>query len=162
MNASAERFELSIGRRLAAPLEMVWRAWSEPAELEKWFCPKPWTTEIVKFELIPGGAFNTILRGPDGEEHKNAGSFLSIKPQEQIVFTSTLKEGWQPIAEVGLPMTAIISMSGDGTGTDYRAQVLHADAGGMKTHEEMGFHEGWGICIGQLETVALQLEHREP
>ncbi len=157
MNTINDAFELSIERRLDAPIDMVWRAWSVPAELEKWFCPKPWTTEVVKFDLAPGGAFNTVLRGPNSEAHENAGAFLHVVQHKQIVFTSSLRQGWQPIAKVELPMTAIISMSSDGTGTHYNARVLHADAKGMKAHEDMGFHEGWGICIEQLEALAQQL-----
>ena len=55
-------------------------------------------------------------------------------------------------------MTAIITIQDDTGGTRYTARVLHADAAGRKQHEEMGFFEGWGACIDQLESLAKELE----
>jgi uncharacterized protein YndB with AHSA1/START domain len=134
----------------------VWRAWSDPKELVKWWCPRPWTTELRGFDLRPGGAFYTFMRGPDGDTSDNPGVFLDIVPQERIVFTSSLLEGWRP-AIPWLAMTAIITMEDESNGTRYTARVLHKDEEDQRKHEEMGFHEGWGICIEQLGELAREL-----
>lgn len=148
--------ELSISRLLNVPRSAVWQAWSDPKELVKWWCPRPWTTELRGFDLRPGGTFHTFMRGPDGDTSDNPGVFLEILPQERIVFTSSLVEGWCP-ATPWLAMTAIIFMEDEGKGTRYTARVLHKDAEDQRKHEEMGFHEGWGICIEQLGELAQEL-----
>ena len=147
--------DLIITRTIAAPRAAVWQAWSIPENLEKWWCPKPWTTEVRGFDLRPGGAFHTIMRGPNGEEHDNAGAFLHVVPREMVVFTSVLAEGWRPVVTF-LPMTAIITMEDEGSGTRYTARVLHKDEADRERHREMGFEEGWGKCIEQLGEFAAQ------
>jgi uncharacterized protein YndB with AHSA1/START domain len=147
---------LTISRIIKAPRQRVWTAWTTPEHLVKWWAPRPWTTEIRGFDLRPGGAFDTLMRGPDGEESSNPGSFLEIVPQERIVFTSALVEGWQP-GTPWLALTAFILMEDEDGGTKYTARVLHRDDADRRKHEEMGFHDGWGTCIGQLGQLAEQL-----
>jgi uncharacterized protein YndB with AHSA1/START domain len=64
-------YDLEISRVLRVPRELVWQAWSDPAHLKEWWCPKPWTTEVRAFDLRPGGAFHTFMRGPDGGTSDN-------------------------------------------------------------------------------------------
>ena len=149
--------DLIITRHLKAPRALVWTAWTDPKHLAKWWCPKPWTADVVKLDLKPGGAFHTIMHGPDGEEFDSPGAFLDVVPQSRIVFTSALAEGWRPVSDGGLPMTAIITMADEEGGTLYEARVLHADRAGREAHEKMGFYEGWGACISQLDEVAQAL-----
>ncbi len=148
--------ELSISRLLNVPRSAVWQAWSDPKELVKWWCPKPWSTELRGFDFRPGGAFYTFMRGPDGDTSDNPGVFLDILPQQRIVFTSSLVEGWRP-AKPWLALTAIFTMEDEGKGTRYTAQALHKDEEDQRKHEEMGFYEGWGICIEQLDELAQEL-----
>ena len=89
----AEPHDLVIERLVRAPRRTLWRAWSDPAMLEEWWCPKPWTTEVRAFDLRPGGAFHTFMRGPDGGSSDNPGAFLEVVPEQRIVFTSMLLGG---------------------------------------------------------------------
>lgn len=156
MTENAE-LDLVIERTIKAPRSAVWQAWSDPRYLSEWWCPKPWFTEVRGFNLCPGGAFDTLMHGPAGEESPNPGVFLEIVPQERIVFSSTMTAGWRPADSPFLLMTAIIMMDDNGKDTDYRARVLHANKADRDRHEEMGFNEGWGICIDQLEQVAQKI-----
>jgi uncharacterized protein YndB with AHSA1/START domain len=148
--------DLVVSRLLRAPRAKLWRAWSEPELLKEWWCPKPWTTEVREFDLRPGGAFYTFMRGPDGGTSDNPGAFLEIVPLARIVFTSMLTGGWRPNAP-WLPFTAIITMADEGSGTRYVATVMHPDPATRDKHHEMGFHEGWGTCITQLDDLAQHL-----
>ena len=149
---------LEITRHLAVPRAKVWRAWSDPALLAEWWCPKPWTTEVRAFDLRPGGGFHTFMRGPaeTGGESDNPGVFLEAVAGERVVFTTMLGAGWRPQAP-WLGMTAIITLADEGEGTRYTARVLHVDAAAAARHEEMGFSVGWGICIDQLAALAATL-----
>lgn len=157
MTAPSSKLDLKISRSLDVPRDLVWRAWADPRQLERWWTPKPWTTEIRGFDLRPGGAFETIMRGPDGQESDNAGAFLDVVEQERIVFTSVLSAGWRPVPKPMLPMTAIITMADEANGTRYEALVLHADEEGHEMHKSFGFHDGWNTAIDQLAAVAATL-----
>ena len=150
-------YDLEISRVLRVPRALVWQAWSDPAHLKEWWCPKPWTTEVRAFDLRPGGAFHTFMRGPDGGTSDNPGAFLEVVPQSRLVWTSALLEHWRPAADPWMPMTAYINMSDEGEHTRYVATVLHKDKATRDQHEAMGFFDGWGTCITQLEQFAASL-----
>lgn len=148
--------DLVITRTLRSPRALLWRAWTEPELLRHWWCPRPWTTEVRAFDLRPGGAFHTFMRGPDGGTSDNPGCFLDIVPLQRLVFTTMLLADWRP-ATPWMPMTATIDMADAGSGTLYTATVMHADAASRNQHAEMGFFDGWGTCIDQLDEFAQQL-----
>ena len=150
-------YDLEISRVLRVPRELVWQAWSDPAHLKEWWCPKPWTTEVRAFDLRPGGAFHTFMRGPDGGTSDNPGAFLEVVPQSRRVWTSALLEHWRPAADPWMPLTAYINLSDEGEHTRYVATVLHKDKATRDQHEAMGFFDGWGTCITQLEQFAASL-----
>ncbi|MCC6522101.1 MAG: SRPBCC domain-containing protein, partial [Polyangiaceae bacterium] len=116
----------------------------------------PWTTEVRAFDLRPGGAFYTFMRGPEGGESDNPGSFLEVVPAERLVFTSCLVGGYRP-GTPWLPFTAVITMADEPGSTRYVARVMHPDRATRDKHEEMGFFEGWGTCITQLDELAMTL-----
>lgn len=153
---SGQKLDLEISRFLAVPRARVWQAWTDPAILRQWWCPRPWTTEVRAFDLRPGGDFHTFMSGPDGGTSDNPGCFLEIVPGERLVFTSMLTGGWRP-ATPWLGMTAIFTFADEGNGTRYVARCLHKDMADSRKHEEMGFFEGWGTCVTQLEEIAKTL-----
>jgi uncharacterized protein YndB with AHSA1/START domain len=149
--------DLEISRFVNAPRAKVWQAWTDPEILKLWWCPKPWITEVRAFDLRPGGAFHTFLSGPlpDGTtgESDNPGVFLEIIPERKLVGTSMLLEGWRP-ASPWIGITSIFTMEDEGDGTRYVARCLHRTEDETKKHVEMGFYDGWGTAITQLEEVA--------
>jgi uncharacterized protein YndB with AHSA1/START domain len=151
--------DLEISRFVAAPRAKLWRAWEDPALFVQWWCPKPWKTELREFEFRTGGAFYTFMTGPEpeGGESDNPGIFLEVVPQQRIVWTSMLVRGWRP-ATPWLAMTGIFTFADDTqngvTGTRYIARCLHRDDADRQRHKEMGFFEGWGTCMTQIEEVA--------
>lgn len=153
---SADSRDLVITRVLRAPRVALWRAWSEPELLKEWWCPRPWQTEVVAFDLRPGGAFHTFMKGPDGGSSDNPGSFLEVVPQSRLVFTSLLTAGWRPTKPM-LGFTAVITMEDEGEGSRYTARVMHQDEEGRATHEQYGFFDGWNSAITQLDEFAYSL-----
>ena len=154
--SNSELQDLAISRLVRAPRAALWRAWTDPALLKEWWCPKPWTTEVRAFDLRAGGAFHTFMRGPDGGTSDNPGCFVEVVPQARIVFTSMLLADWRP-ATPWMAFTAVITLADEAGGTRYVATVMHPDKPTRDRHEQMGFFEGWGTCIDQLEAFAQAL-----
>lgn len=142
--------ELTISRLIAAPPAKVWRAWSRPEHLARWWLPAPTECRVMKLDLRPGGGFETRMRedGGDFQPHVE-GCFLDVVPERRLVWTTALVEGWRPV-EPSLALTAIITFEAAGDGTRYAARVLHRSAADARRHEALGFQEGWGTVIGQL------------
>lgn len=145
-----EETELTIARFINAPPSIIWEAWSTPEHLENWWIPAPIECKVIKLDLRPGGAFETRMREAGGEFQPHVeGCFLEVVPEVRLIWTTVLKEGWRP-SEPWLALTAIITFEAEGTGTRYKAHVLHKNASDSRKHDSMGFQDGWGTTINQL------------
>jgi uncharacterized protein YndB with AHSA1/START domain len=147
---------LVLSRVIDAPRAVLFRCWTEPALLKRWFAPKPYTTPVAEVDLRVGGASLMVMRSPQGQEIPCPGSYLEIVPNRKLVFTDAYFGDWAPSA--GKPfMTAVITFDDEGGKTRYTATVLHWSEEDRAKHEQMGFHQGWGLCADQLEALARTL-----
>jgi uncharacterized protein YndB with AHSA1/START domain len=148
--------DLLLERVVDVPPERVWKAWTEPQHLKRWFTPAPWKTVDCEIDLRPGGIFRTVMRSPEGEDTVNVGCYLAITENRKLVWTLALGPGFRPSpTSLDFPVfTAIIALEPHGDGAKYSALVMHKDQEGRKKHEAMGFHDGWGAALDQLVAYA--------
>ncbi|MET0203196.1 MAG: SRPBCC family protein [Casimicrobiaceae bacterium] len=150
--------DLVLERVVDVPRELVWRAWTVPEHVKRWFTPLPWTTVECEIDLRPGGIFRTVMRSPEGQDFPNLGCYLEIVKEERLVWTTALAPGYRPASNVspsdqcgvGFFITAVITLESAGKGTKYTALAMHGDEEGRKNHERLGFHDGWGTALDQL------------
>jgi len=153
--------DLVLERTLNAPIDLVWKAYTDPEHLKQWFAPKPFQITECELELRPGGIFRIRMEGPDGFDtgHGNAGCVLEVIEGRKLSWTSALGPGYRP-AEMGegcesFPMTAVVTLEDLGNGTtSYRAVALHRNQADSDMHAQMGFQDGWGTTAAQLEELA--------
>jgi len=148
----SDGYELAIERLIDAPIDAVWRAYTE--HLAEWWCPKPWTVEIIEHDWRAGGRSAIIMKGPDGEELPLEGVFLEVSPKQRVVFTDAFRAGWIP---QGPFMVGFMEFAPEGDKTRYRAGGRHWSADTYKQHKTMGFEAGWSKVAEQLEEVARRL-----
>ena len=148
------KFDLVLERNVNLKPEQIWKAWTTPELLMKWFCPVPWRTTECEMDLVPGGAFRTVMQSPEGEKVPNMGCFLEIVENKRLVFTDALLPGFRPAAKpesgAGLMFTAFVLLEAYEGGTKFRAIAKHKDEIDRMKHTDMGFHQGWGIALDQL------------
>lgn len=147
---------LTIERVLEAPVARLWRCWQEPELLERWFCPAPWYASDARIDLRPGGEFSTVMNGPDGERFETMGLFLEVEPMRRLVSTDAFRPGWMPSDRAFMVAETLFEDVGDDR-TAYTARAMHWDETALREHEAMGFREGWGKAIDQLEALARSL-----
>ena len=147
--------ELVLTRLIAAPRRNLYRCWTEPELLTRWFTPPPFRTVRAELDLRPGGSNLIVMQGPDGTEFPNRGIYLEIVENERLVFTDAYVSAWEPSEKPF--MTVIITFADEAGGTRYTALVRHWSAADREAHEKMGFHEGWGIAADQLAALAATL-----
>ena len=160
----AETLDLVLERTLDAPIDLVWKAYTDPEHLKQWFAPKPYEITECDLDLRPGGVFRIRMVGPGGFDtgHGTPGCVLEVVEGRKLTWTSALGPGYRP-NEMGegcesFPMTAIVTFADAGNGkTAYKAVALHKDAKDRDAHEQMGFQDGWGTTAKQLEELAKSL-----
>jgi uncharacterized protein YndB with AHSA1/START domain len=77
--------EILFTRILNAPRELVFKAWTDPAHIAKWWGPTGFTNTFDKFDFRPGGAWRFTMHGPNGVDYKNEIDFVEIATPERIV-----------------------------------------------------------------------------
>lgn len=144
--------DLVLEREIAAPRELIYTCWTTPEHLVHWFVPKPHRVTACHLDVRVGGACNTTFE-VEGNIMENNGVYLEVIPNEKLVFTDAYTAGWKPAPEPF--MTAILTFEDAGPGrTRYRAVARHRNAETARQHEAMGFHDGWGTVVTQLEEYA--------
>src|SRR5579875_872573 len=81
--------ELMINRTINAPRERVFRAWTEAAELDRWFFPDPEIVTKSTVDLRVGGAYRIEMHRKDGHVFGAHGVYREINRPGRIVFTWT-------------------------------------------------------------------------
>ena len=148
--------DLVLTREINAPREILYKCWTTPEHLVHWFVPKPHKVTACELDVRPGGKCNTTFE-VDGTEMPNNGVYLEVIPNEKLVFTDTYTEGWKPSPEPF--MTAILTFEDIGNGrTRYTAVARHRNKEMAESHKQMGFYDGWGTVVTQLEEYAQGLK----
>lgn len=153
--ARAENLELVITRVIDGPREKLFRAWTEPELMKRWFTPRPWTTPVIEADVRAGGNSFILMRGPEGQEFANHGVYLEVVKSEKLVFTDAYTRAWEPSEKPFF--TGIITFEDVGGKTRYTARARHWTVADREAHEKMGFYEGWGKATDQLEALVKTL-----
>ena len=157
------KLDLVLKREIEAPIDLVWRGLTDPELVKQWFCPKPWSVSECRIDLRPGGEFYTVMQGPDGEQGEaGASCFLEIVPQQRLVWTTLMLPEYRPKSPPvmnddgsceDITFTCDIALKEIENGTQYTAHVMHSTPQQKDKHEAMGFNEGWGTAITQLNDL---------
>jgi uncharacterized protein YndB with AHSA1/START domain len=136
-----------IERELDAPRELVWKVWTDPDEVTKWWGPEHFSTprDKIEFDLRPGGVCRMTMVGPDGEEYPNDGRFRIVEPPERLSFAEEITE--HPMIESGETTVEFIDLGGARTKVVVTSRMICAD-------ELLDMaRAGWGSQLDKLEAL---------
>ena len=153
--SDSANLELVLTRIIDATPEKIYKAWTDPELLKRWFAPLPYTTPVAELDVRPGGANFIVMRSPEGVDMPNRGVYLEVVPNKRLVFTDAYTRAWEPSEHPF--MTVVLTFEDLGGKTKYTARVLHWTVADREKHEQMGFHQGWGQCADQLAAVAASI-----
>ncbi len=84
--------ELIITRVFDAPRGLIWKAWTDPDLLKKWWGPKHFTSPASKVDLRVGGRYLNCMRGPDGRDYWSTGVYREVKTPERLAMTDLFSD----------------------------------------------------------------------
>ena len=144
------KLDLVFERFLDAPVRLVWEALTRPEHIKEWYMPKAWgRVAHSEMDARPGGIFRIDIAVGD-REVPNLGCVLDAVPMERLVWTSMLFPGYRPAVFDDVPITAIMTMKPEGTGTRYVFTALHRNEADLVANKESGWLEGTQIALDQL------------
>jgi uncharacterized protein YndB with AHSA1/START domain len=145
--------DLVITRIIDAPLELVWKAWTEPEHVMRWWGPKYYTSPSCKIDLRVGGRYLFCMRAPEdqgGQDSYTAGVYKRIVPMELLEFTQSLadKDGNKiDPARVGMPpdfpkeIRTVVAFKAKGAMTELTITEYGWTAGQMYVYSLAGMHQ---------------------
>jgi uncharacterized protein YndB with AHSA1/START domain len=144
------KLDLVLERFIDAPKHLVWEALTKPEHLKEWYMPKRWgAVANCELDVRPGGIFSIDIAS-EGQEFPNLGCFLDVIPMERLSWTSMLFPGYRPAVFDDIPITAIVTMETEGTGTRYVFTALHRDEADFEKNKTSGWLEGTEIALDQF------------
>lgn len=142
-----------IKREFNAPLENVWRAFTESELLEQWWAPAPWKAESKKMDFKPGGYWLYCMVGPNGEKHYGRTNYISIDKHKSYDLEDVFCDE-NGTVNTALPVSkGRTSFSKTANGTVVEFKMTYATEEALKQIIEMGFEQGITMCFDQLDNL---------
>ena len=92
--------KIHVSREFNAPIEKVWKAFTDPELLVKWIAPKPFTAEAKIADFTVGGIWLYTMVSPEGQKHWVYAKFTAIENGSAISQTGMFCDGdGNPVAD---------------------------------------------------------------
>lgn len=145
---------LIVKREFNAPIETVWRAWTEPKLIDKWWAPKPWKAETNTMDFRIGGSWLYSMNGPAGEKHWGRNDYTNIIPHKRIEGEDVFCDE-NGVADKNMPaaMKWKNEFFSTPNGTKVIVTITFASVEDLEKIVEMGFEEGFAMAHGNLDEL---------
>lgn len=150
--------DLVIERIFNAPVELVWKAWTDPEMLVRWWGPKDFTAPVYQLDFRVGGKFLYCMRSPDGKDYWGTGTFKEIVPLERIVQTDSFadeKGNVVPASHYGMnadfPLVLEVILTFEDLGDRTKLTLRHSGMPAGKDAE--GASTGWNESLDKLAAL---------
>jgi uncharacterized protein YndB with AHSA1/START domain len=145
------KLDLVFERFVDAPPRLVWEALTKPEHLKAWYMPRAWgRVAHAELDARPGGIFRIDIAVGDGPAVANLGCVLEAVPLERLAWTSMLFPGYRPAVFDDVPITAIMTMRAEGSGTRYVFTALHRNEADLENNKTSGWQQGTEIAVEQF------------
>ena len=150
--AAKPQHELSVSRVLDAPRSLVFKVWSSPEHLMRWWGPKNFTPPQVDTYFRRCGRWSATIRSPEGADFPAHGVYAEINEPERLVLSFC----WDEDGERGNDTLITVTLKEAGSGTRLTFHQAFFD-----TRETRDSHEeGWGECMDRLVDYVAGIDQR--
>jgi uncharacterized protein YndB with AHSA1/START domain len=145
---------LVITRVFDAPRELVWKAWTHPAQAQRWMGPRGFTATHLKSDLRPRGVWRACLRRDDnGEEYWQGGVYLEIVAPARLAYSFAWDETRARRNHATLVSLSFTERRGKTT-MSFRQEVFETVA------ERDGHQLGWNSTFDRLVELLAEIQRK--
>jgi uncharacterized protein YndB with AHSA1/START domain len=139
----AEKPALNLQRHYRVAPEKVWRAWTDPQAIKRWWGPGGQDpVAVAELDVRVGGSFRIVFGGATGTDHEVRGVYKEVVPNKKLVFTWT----WpRTTPERESLVTILFKADGGGTALDFRHSELFDET------VRDGHKRGWSESLVKLD-----------
>jgi len=139
---------LRVTHRFSASRQRVFRAWTEPELLMRWFGETEHNFDVCEIDLRPGGSYKLAGRMGGNLRWSIWGKYLEVKPGEKLVFTWEWEHDPGPWETAG---KTLVTVEFREVGKETELTLTHERFATVKARDEHGM--GWKGCFDRLEKV---------
>lgn len=140
---------LTITRLLDAPSALVFRLWTQPEHLVRWWGPRDFTVPSCRIDVRPGGSYRICIRSAEGKDYWMEGVYREVTAPERLVFTFT----WLgDHTAAGHEMLVTVTFAAEGE----RTRMTFHQAEFPSVEERDGHEAGWSECFDRLAAYLLE------
>jgi uncharacterized protein YndB with AHSA1/START domain len=135
---------LALSRHYPVAPEKVWRAWTDPRSIAKWWGPGGYEpVSVAEVDVRAGGRFRIAFGGPQGRDHECAGIYREVVPNRKLVFTWTWPNSTPERVSL---VTILFKPAGGGTDLEFLHEQFFDEA--VRDNHQ----RGWSETFLKLET----------
>lgn len=148
-----EALSLTIVGDYPVPVERLWRAWTDPRQVERFWGPVEWPATFTRHDVTVGGRSQYYMTGPDGTTAHGWWRFVAVDPNRQI----EVEDGFAH--DDGRPNDAMptarmtLTFDETPTGSRFTSVTVFPSVEAMEQLVAMGVFEGMQSALGQLDAV---------
>jgi uncharacterized protein YndB with AHSA1/START domain len=142
-----------VSREFTAPVELVWKAFTESEILDQWWGPAPWKAVTKFHDFSVGGYWLYAMVGPDNEKHWARLNYISIDKHKNFYLEDAFCDEDGNI-NTKMPVSKGCNVfTPTATGTLVEFKMTYSTEEQLQQLIEMGFEQGITICMEQLNTL---------
>lgn len=142
-----------VERSFAAPLDIVWEAWTDKDILCRWWAPQPYTCVIKSQDLRAGGRLLYYMEGPQGDRHWSFFDYAVVEPKTFFAGSDGFCDEHGTINERMPRSTWENRFSYEDGRTVVRIRITHQSEEDLQKIIAMGFREGFTAGLDQLDVL---------
>lgn len=147
---------IAVTRHFNAPVEDVWRAWTEAELLDQWWAPKPWRAETKTLDFREGGHWLYAMVGPEGERHWARADYKKIDAGKSFTVTDAFTDEQGNLNSEMPSMHWLNTFSSTLNGSKVVVDITFDKVEDLERIIEMGFKEGFIAALGNLDELLIQ------
>ena len=145
---------IHIVREFNAPIEKVWRAWTEPDLIDKWIAPKPWRAETKIMDFTVGGISLYAMVSPEGQKQWVYAEFTAIENGSAFSTTGMFcDDDGNPVTDAPKSYLDTKFSSIDGNRAKVDMVITFEEESTIKMFVEGGFKEGTAMSLNNLDEL---------
>ena len=127
--------------------ERMFRIWTEPDAIMRWFGPEGYRTVLAEVDLRVGGKYRFSTQDTDGNIYYISGTYREIQPPSKLVFT------WVWAYEISNPNQEIMLVTVEFAPQGDTTRVLLTQEHVADQQALEGHQGGWRDCFNRMETL---------
>ncbi|MGD0115848.1 MAG: SRPBCC domain-containing protein [Dehalococcoidia bacterium] len=150
--------ELEIVRVFDAPRELVWKAWTDPELMMRWWGPRDYTCPACSIDFEVGGTYLNCMRSPEDRDYWSTGVYKEIVEPERLVMSDSFSDesgNVVPATHYGMnpdfPLELLVTLTLEDYDGKTKLTLRHA---GFPSDDDLeGARAGWSESFDKLAAV---------